>query len=45
MFIIGLNGKAGSGKTTTAKYLINKLKDQHKIINLSFATPLKKLIS
>lgn len=45
MFIIGLNGKAGSGKTTTAKYLINRLGDRHKIINLSFATPLKKLIS
>ncbi len=38
--LIGISGKAGSGKTTIAEYLIEK----HDFVEYSFATPIKQML-
>lgn len=38
--VIGICGKAGSGKTTVANYLVNK----YKVGKISFATPIRKML-
>lgn len=39
--IVGILGKKGSGKSTVARYLVRR----HKFVRMSFATPLKKMLT